>query len=65
MRATAWRLIGCGGRYPTDVLALARAEYRAIVTNNLRDYRPLHNEANVPGGDGHFGMIFMPVVSGQ
>lgn len=44
----------------TEVLALARAEHRAIVTNNLRDYRPLHNEAIVPGGDGHFGMIFMP-----
>lgn len=44
----------------TDVLALARAEHRVIVTNNLRDYRPLHNEAIVPGGDGHFGMIFMP-----
>jgi Domain of unknown function (DUF5615) len=43
-----------------EVLALARAEHRAIVTNNLRDYRPLHNEAIVPGGDGHFGMIFMP-----
>ena len=41
-----------------EVLALARAERRAIVTNNLRDYRPLHNEAIVPGGDGHFGMIF-------
>jgi predicted nuclease of predicted toxin-antitoxin system len=44
----------------TEVLALARAEHRAIVTNNLRDYRPLHNEAIVPGSDGHFGMIFMP-----
>lgn len=44
----------------TEVLALARAEHRAIVTNNLRDYRTLHNEAIVPGGDGHFGMIFMP-----
>lgn len=44
----------------TEVLALARAEHRAIVTNNLRDYRPLHHEAIVPGGDGHFGMIFMP-----
>ncbi len=44
----------------TEVLALARAEHRTIVTNNLRDYRPLHNEAIVPGGDGHFGMIFMP-----
>jgi predicted HAD superfamily phosphohydrolase len=43
-----------------QVLALARAERRAVVTDNLRDYRPLHNEAIVPGGDGHFGMIFMP-----
>jgi hypothetical protein len=39
---------------------LARAEHRAIVTNNLRDYRPLHHEAVVPGGSGHFGMIFIP-----
>jgi predicted nuclease of predicted toxin-antitoxin system len=26
-----------------EVLALARAEHRALVTNNLRDFRPLHN----------------------
>jgi hypothetical protein len=43
-----------------EVLAVARAEHRAIVTNNLRDYRPLHYEAVVPGGPGHFGMAFMP-----
>jgi hypothetical protein len=43
-----------------EVLALAQAEHRAIVTNNLCDYRPLHHEAIVPGGSGHFGMIFMP-----
>ena len=43
-----------------EVLALARAEHRAIVTNNLRDFRPLHHEAITPGGAGHFGMIFMP-----
>ena len=43
-----------------EVLALARAEHRAVVTNNLRDYRPLHNDAITPGGPGHFGMIFMP-----
>jgi Domain of unknown function (DUF5615) len=43
-----------------EVLVVARAEHRAIVTNNLRDYRPLHNEAIVPGGNGHFGMIFIP-----
>ncbi len=43
-----------------EVMAVARAEHRAVVTNNLRDYRPLHHEAIMPGGSGHFGMIFMP-----
>ena len=42
------------------MLALARAGHRALVTNNLRDFRALHNEAISPGGAGHFGMIFMP-----
>lgn len=42
-----------------EVLALARAERRAIVTNNVRDFRPLHVEAVMPGGVGHYGMIFM------
>jgi Domain of unknown function (DUF5615) len=42
------------------VLALARAECRAIVTDNLRDFRPLHSEAITPGGAGHYGMIFIP-----
>lgn len=42
-----------------EVLALARAEHRAVVTSNLRDFRPLHHEAFTPGGGGHFGMIFM------
>lgn len=43
-----------------EVLALARAQQRSVVTNNLRDFRPLHHEAITPGGAGHFGMIFMP-----
>jgi hypothetical protein len=47
-------------RSDPEVLALARAEHRAIVTNNLRDFRPLHYEAITPGEAGHFGMIFMP-----
>jgi predicted nuclease of predicted toxin-antitoxin system len=42
-----------------EVLALVRAERRAIVTNNVRDFRPLHAEAVMPGGPGHYGMIFM------
>ena len=44
----------------TEVMTLARTERRAVVTNNLRDYRPLHADAITPGGPGHFGMIFMP-----
>lgn len=43
-----------------EVLALAPAGHRAIVTSNLRDFRPLHQEAITPGGAGHFGMIFIP-----
>lgn len=43
-----------------EILALARAEHRALVTNNLQDFRPLHTEAITPGGPGHYGMIFVP-----
>jgi predicted nuclease of predicted toxin-antitoxin system len=43
-----------------QVMHLARAHGRALVTNNLVDFRPLHHEAITPGGPGHFGMIFMP-----
>ena len=42
-----------------EVLALARAQRRVIVTNNVRDFRPLHVEAVMPGGPGHRGMIFV------
>ena len=43
-----------------EVMDLARAEHRAVVTNNLVDFRPLHHEAITPGGLGHWGMVFMP-----
>jgi len=43
-----------------DVMDLARSERRALVTDNLVDFRPLHHEAIASGGAGHFGMIFMP-----
>jgi len=43
-----------------EVVEVARRERRAIVTNNLRDFRPLHHEAIVPSGSGHFGMVFVP-----
>jgi Domain of unknown function (DUF5615) len=43
-----------------EVVELARAERRAIVTDNLADMRPLHYEAVMPGGPGDYGMIFIP-----
>lgn len=43
-----------------QLMVVARTEHRAIVTNNLRDYRSLHSEAITPGGHGHSGMIFIP-----
>lgn len=48
------------GLSDSQIMMVARAEHRAIVTNNLRDYRPLHSEAITPGGQGHFGMVFIP-----
>lgn len=48
------------GMSDPEVMAFARAERRAVVTNNVRDYRLLHYEAIMPGGPGHFGVIFMP-----
>ncbi len=42
-----------------EVMDLARVERRAVVTNNLVDFRPLHHEAITPGGPGHFGMVFV------
>ena len=43
-----------------EVIARARREQRAVVTNNLSDYRPLHAESVVPGGPGHAGLVFGP-----
>ena len=48
------------GLSDSQIMVIARTEHRAIVTNNLRDYRPLHSEAITPGGHGHLGMIFIP-----
>lgn len=47
------------GLSDSEVLDVARAEHRAVVTNNVVDYRRLHHEAITPGGLGHFGMVFM------
>ena len=43
-----------------EVMEVVRRQRRPLVTDNLVDFRPLHQEAIAPGGPGHFGMIFMP-----
>ena len=43
-----------------EVVALGRTQQRAVVTANLRDFRPLHAELVAPGGEGHAGMVFVP-----
>lgn len=41
------------------VLAFARREGRALVTNNVRDFRRLGAEAMIPGGLGHQGLVLI------
>ncbi len=48
------------GLSDVDVLSLARSQRRALVTNNVVDFRPLCREAIEPGGHGHLGVVFMP-----
>lgn len=45
-----------------EVVEFALTQRRAVVTNNLIDFRPLHHDAISPGGPGHFGMVFMPAT---
>lgn len=42
-----------------EVMERARRERRAVVTDNLRDYRALHHDAVAPGGPGHFGVVLV------
>lgn len=46
------------GLSDTEVFELAREEGRALVTNNVRDLRPLATAAVVRGGN-HAGVIFL------
>ena len=45
------------GRSDLDVLLVARAEHRAIVTENVADFAELHRQF-VVGGDHHAGIVF-------
>ena len=52
----AWRSLG-----DPEVLSLAVSQQRAVVTNNLRDFRPLHTDT-LAGGGQHYGMVFVPTT---
>lgn len=43
-----------------DVLDLARRQLRAVVTNNIGDFRRLHGARVGRGSPGHFGIILVP-----
>ena len=45
-----------------DLVVVARHEQRAIVTTNLRDFRPLHVELITSGMAGHAGFVFVPTT---
>ncbi len=45
------------GTSDEQVLEHARSEVRAVVTENVRDYRPLA-EALLSAGESHFGLVF-------
>jgi uncharacterized protein YbjT (DUF2867 family) len=45
------------GAADEDILEYARAQGRAVVTENVRDYRPLA-DAFVAAGTGHSGIVF-------
>jgi hypothetical protein len=51
---------GWTGLSDDAVLELARDQRRAVVTANLRDFRPRAAAAVLPGGPGHHGMVFVP-----
>jgi predicted nuclease of predicted toxin-antitoxin system len=52
--------LACQALADPEVVSLARREHRAVVTNNVRDFRPLHAELVAAAGDGHAGMVFVP-----
>ena len=53
------------GQPDEEVLRWAREHGRAVVTNNVGDFRRLHATAVTPGGGGHHGMIFVPSSVGR
>lgn len=49
-------LVGCSDR---TTLEIASSELRAVVTNNIKDFRPLASE-RLARGQSHAGLILLP-----
>jgi hypothetical protein len=47
-----------------EVIEIASREDRAVVTNNVKDFRPLAAE-RIASGRGHSGLILHPAASGR
>jgi len=47
------------GRSDRVILEIAAAEERAVITNNVKDFRPLSAE-RLAGGESHAGLILIP-----
>jgi uncharacterized protein with PIN domain len=45
------------GRRDREIVRLMAVERRVIVTNNVKDYRPIHDRFLAAGED-HYGMVF-------
>ncbi|MFM9138960.1 MAG: DUF5615 family PIN-like protein [Solirubrobacterales bacterium] len=43
----------------SQILDVAKNEERVLVTNNVADFRRLHEMATRPGGEGHFGIAYI------
>lgn len=50
---------GLAGVTDTEVLASAARDRRAVVTNNIRDFRPLHADC-LKMGTAHHGIVLVP-----
>jgi len=67
LRSRGWNVEAVGERpwmrgqslSDDQVMVTAASEDRAVVTNNIKDYRPLAAR-RVAGGQGHWGLILLP-----
>jgi hypothetical protein len=51
--------VGLGGLDDRQVLSWAAVQRRAVVTNNIKDFRPLH-ASYLTTGTAHYGIVLVP-----